>query len=284
MSRALDAAGHACLFAAHPRAAALRALYQWSVVIDELVANGRTRSHEAAHHKLQWWQEELQRLNAGKPAHPLTRELHSIAGEPGLWSELPERLELAAMELAGVAPDDQAAASRWDWRRHGTVQWTALRLLAPEATAMGSESAIALRQFAEQLAMGLGRLDACTAPLQQARQGRLGLPLEALETRGMALNELPEALGATAYADGLAALVLEQLALAENALTLATTQWQDLPATVRSQLRHTAVRLGLARSAVKRLQQQPLNSSADALLPPWRSLWAAWHAARRAHR
>jgi len=284
MSRALDAAGYACLFAAHPRAGALRALYQWSVVIDELVTSGRTRSHEAAHHKLQWWQEELQRLNAGKPAHPLTRELHSIADEPGLWSELPERLQLATMDLAGVAPDDQAAAERWDWRRHGAVQWTALRVLVPEATAAGSEAAAGLRQFAEQLGIGLGRLDACTLPLQQAHQGRLGLPLEALEAHGMALNELPESLGSTAHAAGLAMLLREQLMLAENTLLLAERQWQTLHPSVRSQLRHTAVRLALARSAVQRLQQQPLNSHADVLLPPWRTLWAAWHAARRAHR
>jgi len=283
MSRALDTADHACLFAAHPRAAALRALYQWSGVIDELVASGRLRSHEAAHHKLQWWQEELQRLNAGKPAHPLTRALHGMADEPGLWTELPERLELAAMELAGVAPDDQAAAARWDWRRHGALQWTALRLLAPEATASGSRSAADLRQFAQHLAVGLGRLDACTSPLQQARQGRLGLPLEALEARGLALNELPEVLGATAHADGLAMLLREQLMLGENALLLAKQQWQDLSPSVRSQLRHTAVRLALAYGAVKRLQQQPLTPNANTLLPPWRTLWAAWQAARRAH-
>jgi len=283
MSRALDAAGHACLFAAHPRAGALRALYQWCGTIDELVASGRTRSHEAAHHKLQWWQEELQRLQAGKPAHPLTRELHSIAAEPGLWSALPERLELAAMELADVAPDDQAAAELWDWRRHGAVQWTAIRLLSPEATAAGGEAAADLRLFAQQLGVGLGRLDACNSPLQQAQQGRLGLPLEALEARGIALNELPEALGATTHAAGLAMLVLEQLALAEHALRLAKQQWQDLNPSVRSQLRHTAVRLALAYGAVKRLQQQPLTPNANALLPPWRTLWAAWQAARRAH-
>jgi hypothetical protein len=204
--------------------------------------------------------------------------------EPGLWTELPERLELAAMELAGVAPDDQAAAARWDWRRQGALQWTALRLLAPEATSAGSETAGSLRQFAQHLAVGLGRLDACTSPLQQARQGRLGLPLEALEARGIPLHELPEALGTTAHSQGLAALVLEQLALGENALALATEQWQDLKPTVRSQLRHTAVRLALARDALQRLQQQPLNPRTEALLPPWRTLWSAWYAARRADR
>jgi phytoene synthase len=280
----MDAAGYACLFAGHSRTAALRALYDWAAAIDELVSTGRTRAHEAAHHKLQWWQEELQRLQAGKPAHPLTRELHSIAAEPGLWSELPERLELAAMELAGVAPDDQAAAERWDWRRHGAAQWTAIRLLTPEATAAGGEAAADLRQFAQQLGVGLGRLDACTSPLQQAQQGRLGLPLDALEARGIALNELPEALGAKAHAASLAMLVLEQLALAENALMLATRQWQGLNRSVRSQLRHTAVRLTLARDAVKHFQQQPHNPDADEILPPWRTLWTAWHAARRAHR
>ena len=284
MSSPMDAAGYACLFAGHSRAAALRALYAWANAIDELVSTGRTRAHEAAHHKLQWWQEELQRLNGGQPVHPLTKELHRVAPEPGLWSELPQRLELAALELGGVAPDDQAAAARWDWRRHGAVQWTALRLLAPAATAPEAATTARLRRLAEQLGAALGRVDACTAPLESARQGRVGLPLEALEKHGIAVHDLPEALGAPQHSAALKDVVNAQLALAAEALAEARRVWAELPMPLRTDLRHTAVRRALVTLALQRLQREPLLSSPARLLPPWRTLVSAWRAARKAHR
>ncbi len=284
MASPLDASGYACLFAGHQRTAGLRALYAWATAIDALVSSGRTRAHEAAHHKLQWWQEELQRLQASKPVHPLTQELHRSAPEPGLWSELPQRLELAALELGGVAPDDQAAAARWDWRRHGAVQWTALRLLAPAATAPEAPHAVPLRALAEHLGTALGRLDACASPLTSARQGRLGLPLELLEAQGIGVHELPDALGATQHQAALAQVLNEQLALATAALAEAAGTWTLLPETLRAEFRHTAVRYALARLAIQRLQQQPLLADDTPLLPPWRSLGSAWRAARTAHR
>lgn len=280
----LDAPGYACLFAGHPRTPGLRALYAWAVAIDELVSSGRTRAHEAAHHKLQWWQEELQRLQAGKPAHPLTRDLHRVAPEPGLWSELPQRLELAALELGGVAPDDQGAAARWDWRRHGALQWTAIRLLAPAATAPEAPSAAPLRRLAESLGVALGRLDACTLPLACARDGRLGLPLEALESHGIAIHELPAALGAPQHSAALALVVSAQMAVAAGALADVANVWTQLPPPLRAELRHTAVRHSLARFAVGRLQVHPLRSDVVELLPPWRTLLSAWRAARNAPR
>ncbi|MEY4377079.1 MAG: hypothetical protein RJB26_1629 [Pseudomonadota bacterium] len=284
MPAPLNAADYACLFAGHPRTAALRALQSWGEAIDGLVASGRTRAHEAAHHKLQWWQEELQRLSAGSPVHPLTREMRQFAPEPGLWTALQERLELAALELGGVAPDDADAAARWDWRRHGVLQWTCIKLLAPAATLPEAPTHAALHRLAQHLGQALGRLDACTLPLASARQGRLGLPLEALEAHGIAIGELPEALGAPAHTAALATVVSGQLEIAERALALAAHEWVSQTADVRAELRAVAVRQALAGLALRRLRQNPLCQDATTLLPAWRSLWNAWQAARTAHR
>lgn len=284
MSQPLDAAGYACLFAAHPRAAALRSLYAWADTIDDLVASGRTRSHEPAHHKLQWWQKELQRLQAGTPVHPTTRNLQQVAPEPGLWSALSQRLDLAGLELGGVAPDDEADAERWDWRRHGALQWTAIRLLVPAESTPEELTHAPLQRVAESLGRALGRLEACILPLSGARLGRLGLPLAALEARGIAVHELPEALAAAHHAESLAGVIADQLAIAAAALAATRQLWRELPQQLRSELRHTAVRLTLAERAVIRFQATPQSATPERLLPPWRTLWAAWHAARTAHR
>ena len=290
VSLPLDEPALACLFAGHPRVDGLRALYEWAVAMDELVRLGTTEAHTVAHHKWQWWQEEIERLRTGTPRHPLTQRLAGAAPEPGLWGLLSERLELAQFELAGVAPDDAAAAARWDWRREGVVQATAMQLLTgtplpPDSTAMALSNA---------LGRALGRLAASDAPAYHAARGRLGLPLEALEGAGIPLEELPAALQSPRHHAALARVVTQQLDAAQDALQLARTLWQQLPVDSPCRLAHTAVRLALTASRLRRLRRHagPGSDTGNANplapppepLPPWRSLWTAWNAARRANR
>ena len=277
-SPTLDEPALACLFAGHPRVDGLRALHEWAVAMDELVQLGTTQAHSVAHHKWQWWQEELQRLADGQPRHPLTRRLLAAAPEPGLWTPLAQRLELAQFELAGVAPDDEAAAERWDWRREGALQAAAMQLLGgavlvPEAPAMA---------LARALGRGLGRLVAVDAPGRQAGRGRLGLPLDALEAAGIPLGELPAALSDSRHAPALAAVLATELDKAQHALQIARATFDALPAGSPWRCAHTAVRLALAEQRCRRLGRRAPSPAAADVLPPWRSLWTAWTAARRA--
>ena len=60
--------------------------------------------HSVAHARLGWWREEVGRLCAGQPLHPLTRQLHTQAGDAPDWARLAARLSAADLELAGVVP------------------------------------------------------------------------------------------------------------------------------------------------------------------------------------
>jgi hypothetical protein len=86
--------------------------------------------HNVAHARLGWWREELGRLRAGQPLHPVTRQLHALAGDAPDWALLTVRLHAADLELAGVVPaslDELEAASQ---RSHGTLWQLNAEILA----------------------------------------------------------------------------------------------------------------------------------------------------------
>lgn len=62
--------------------------------------------HAIAHVRLEWWQGEIERTLAGRPVHPLTREL-SLAIAPAAV-DLAPLLHSAQLELAGLAGADEA--------------------------------------------------------------------------------------------------------------------------------------------------------------------------------
>ncbi len=52
------------------------------------IADARV-DHGVAHLKLQWWREEIQRLEQGQPRHPLTQAALASAGAGPGWRPLP---------------------------------------------------------------------------------------------------------------------------------------------------------------------------------------------------
>jgi phytoene synthase len=70
--------------------------------------------HGVAHLKSHWWREEIQRLAAGKPRHPLTQALATAAPHAGdLCDPLADFLTSVELELAEVAIDDEAELGRF---------------------------------------------------------------------------------------------------------------------------------------------------------------------------
>lgn len=277
-SAPLDDPALACLFSGHDRVDGLRALHEWAQAMDELVRLGTTQAHEVAHHKWQWWREELDRLAAGSPRHPLTQRLRAAAPEAGLWNWLPERLEGVQFELAGVVPDDSAAAERWDWRREGVVQATALQLLAGSRLAADGPA----MAFARTLGRVLGRLAATEAPAFHAAQGRLGLPLDALEAAGLPLEQLPAAFAQEQHSPGLAGVLAAERRIALEEARRVHALWGELPrGPVRAAAIPSMVRLGLAERRLQRLARAAVPLRVPLKPTPWRSLWVAWRAARR---
>jgi len=74
----------------------------------------RSTDHGVAHLKLHWWREEIQRLAADKPRHPLTQALTTAAPDAGdLCVALAEFLTSIELELAEVAIDDESQLERF---------------------------------------------------------------------------------------------------------------------------------------------------------------------------
>lgn len=74
----------------------------------------RSTDHGVAHLKLHWWREEIQRLAADRPRHPLAQALATTAPDAGLLSDaLADFLTSVELQLAEVAIDDEAELGRY---------------------------------------------------------------------------------------------------------------------------------------------------------------------------
>lgn len=276
-----DTAWYACLFCGHPRADALQALHALAAEVDDIVRIGRSTAHEVAHHKLHWWREEIARLAAGQPLHPLTRRLHA-SGVTVAWATLTDLLDAAQLELGGIVADEVADLDVLDQRRFGTLQRLAAALLAG-----GRVPAASLQPLADALGLALGRAAATAAPLQSARAGRLGLPLATLAAAGLPTEALETALADTLalgqHRDAVDAIVRAEAERGLVAVQTARDHFAALPAAERSAQRHAAVFIALTDATLQRVRRRPADRLhlPDAP-PPWRTLLLAWRAARAA--
>lgn len=85
------------------------------VIERELAAAARrSLEHSVAHARLAWWQEELERLQAGEPRHPATKALQSRRPDLRALASLAS-LQLAQASLGDerVAPDTARVAHEW---------------------------------------------------------------------------------------------------------------------------------------------------------------------------
>lgn len=103
---------YAWLFTPAPARQTMALLFQLEAELRAIVI--APRDHGVAHLKLQWWRDELARLAAGAPRHPLAQALAQIAPDrTAAWPPLGDFLTSLQLELAAVAIDDQAELARF---------------------------------------------------------------------------------------------------------------------------------------------------------------------------
>jgi phytoene synthase len=94
----------------------------------------RSTDHGVAHLKLHWWREEIQRLAADKPRHPLTQALATAAPNArDLGDPLTDFLTSMELELAEVAIDDEAQLERFLALAAGLSRALAVTVTGPQA-------------------------------------------------------------------------------------------------------------------------------------------------------
>lgn len=251
------------LYAAPEQRSFLAALY---VIEAELQESGRA-SHDVAHTRLQWWQEEMQRLSQRHPQHPATRALVQLA--PALeFDGLQETVLAAAMDLACATFETEDELTQYFRRSGGALFELAARHflhndISEQALLAAKESAALIRQ---------------TETLRDLRrdvyQGRVYLPLSILDQAQLTTDDIKQ----ETWPAGLVQLLQSR---AHRQLIDFHAAVDPLMRTEKVALRPLLVLAGLhARLARRMVRQNFSRSHTRVELHPLDKLWTAWRSAR----
>ena len=248
------------LFAAREARQPLLGIYalmaEWLALLDPAT------EAEVARIKLAWWQDEMGRLAAGSPVHPISRFLANLeVAAAADWSTLVRPVAAAAAQVAG-APLERAA----ELQSHADALFGAPLLVAARLTGAGSpavQTCVTALGEAQYVARAL------TAYRREARAGRILFPVDDLLAAGIENDDLaardpPPRLNAYLHR------LREHAAqcFAKAAIALAPHE--------RPPLRHLMV---LAALGAKHLNASSRRAGTD-FRPA--DLYNAWSAARRA--
>jgi phytoene synthase len=255
------------LFAPPATRPPLEALYG----IDAEIRASADAAHEVAHARLAWWRGEFDRLEAGRPSHPLTSALLAAHrrgdGDLGLLQEL---LVAADLDLARLTYQNWTELDAYCFRAAGALQTLVAAVLAGDRPLSASE-----REFARRLGRALRQVEMLRDFRHDLARGRLYLPLEALAAAGVDAEEL-------------------QRRAQEPALATLLADWRErvaaeleaLPGVLASPGERSTQRHGLVIAALhQRLLERTVLPAEDpqrrAEVPPLTRLWTAWRTAVR---
>jgi phytoene synthase len=265
------------LFAAEPCRAPLLGVYalgaEWQALMDPAAESS------AARLKLAWWHEEMQRLAAHSPVHPISRYLAALPGAAAVdFSPLLGAVNAAAVQISGV-PLERGA----DLEPQSQALWGAPLLLAAQLAAAAQAqaqtpaqvpaeedaAARSLRDCSGALAAGEYLAKALREYRREARIGRIPFAIDELMAAGIDNADLaaePPPAPLRNYLDGLrgrAAAYFDQCAL-------------SLPRAQRAGQRHLLVLAALGRRHLTHPAPPERRRLQDMLL--------AWRTARRAQK
>ncbi|MEX0731934.1 MAG: squalene/phytoene synthase family protein [Aquisalimonadaceae bacterium] len=221
--------------------------------------------------KLNWWREELQRIERGQGRHPVSQALtsaiaaHTLSPEP-----FRDMLEGAMMDLEyGLYPGFRELSVH-EHRTAGSLAHLTVEIC-------GYQRRKTL-QFAHDMGMGMGLFGKLRDLRRHADAGRCYIPEDELRESGVER----EALAYRHSPASVRALLATQAARVEDFFTQAETR---LPAEDRSAQRFGLIRIALARALLKEMaaENHPLLERGFELTPI-RKLWIAWRIARRNRR
>ncbi|MDP9089615.1 MAG: squalene/phytoene synthase family protein [Pseudomonadota bacterium] len=249
------------LFAAAPARPPLLGIYallaEWNALMDPAT------EHSAAQIKLAWWQEEIRRLAAGVPVHPVGIYLASLprAGEVD-FARLAPSIDAAVVETNG-APLERAA----ELEPHAHALRAPPLALASRLVTEGLDDA-ALAGCTQALAVADYIARATRDYRRDVQLGRTPFPVDELLTAGIDNTDLRAERAPPPLQNYLAQL-------RQRAREHYETAARALPLEHRSQLRHLLV---LGALGLKHLLARTPTGTATGL----QDLLLAWSTARRA--
>ncbi len=252
---------YAFLFLPPERRRAITALYAFCREVDDAVDEPSEAS--VARVRLAWWRDEVARLYAGKPEHPVTRALQPFI----------ERFEISAARLGEIMDGMEMDLTQSRYLDYAGLQLYCHRvagvvgLLA--ASIFGRTEAVTL-EYAEKLGLAFQLTNIIRDVGEDARNNRIYLPMDELKRFGVPASDI---LGAR-YSEAFSALMRFQ---AERALDCYDQAMALLPAADRKAQRPGLVMAAIYRQLLLEIQRdgfQVLHQRTS--LTPLRKLWLAW--------
>lgn len=172
---------YAFLFLPAPQKSAATALYALAHEAQDIIA----RAHEptVAHAKLAWWRAELARLGCSSPTHPITLALKSYVASGHLTlSSMEQLFDGIEMDLAQTRYLDYRGVERYCELVSGTVAQALAQILGAADDAN--------RDYGRQLGIALRLTEIVCNVGEDARRGRVYLPLDELKQFGVTVADI----------------------------------------------------------------------------------------------
>mgnify|MGYP005812195165 CR=1 FL=1 len=249
------------LFLPPARRRAITALYAYCREIDDAVDESSDSSIAQA--KLGWWAEEIERLYAGRPQHPVTRALAPHLGPFAITRDrLLGVLDGVRMDLTQTRYLDFAALARYCHLVAGLVGELS-------AGIFGATDPRTL-DYARKLGLALQLINIVRDVGEDARRGRIYLPIDELQRFEVKAADLLNA----KYVAGYPALMKFQ---AQRARAIHADALQTLPASERRAQRPGLIMGSIYLALLDELERDgfPVLHQRVALTP-LRKLWIAW--------
>ena len=249
------------LFLPPERRRAITALYAFCREVDDIVDD--CNDIEIARSKLAWWRDEVARLYAGQPSHPVSRALAPALKPCNIAAQrLNEIIDGMEMDLGTVRYADFASLERYCYLVAGAVG-----ILA--AGIFGYRNARTL-EYAKQLGTAFQLTNIIRDVGEDARRGRLYLPVEDLQRFGVPAGDVLKTRGSDAFVR----LMQYQ---AERARSFYRTAFDALPAEDRRAQRPGLIMAAIYRALLDEVEAEGFKVlSQRTSLTPLRKLWIAW--------
>ncbi len=255
---------YAFLFLPPPRRAAITAFYAFCREVDDVV--DETLDPSVAASKLQWWRQEVAQAYKGTPSHPAMRALMPLAARFGI-----EEAHLAAV-IEGCQTDldqtrflDYPALQRYCHLVAGVV--------GEVAAGIFGRTQPATVQYAHQLGLAMQLTNIIRDVGDDARRGRIYLPVTELQRFDVKAHELLQRAAPWGYSDRFQALMRFQ---AERAHATFDAALHLLPEADRAAQKPGLMMANIYRTLLREVEAQQFQVLHQRTsLTPLRKLWIA---------
>jgi phytoene synthase len=249
------------LFLPPERRRAITALYAYCREVDDVV--DEMQDPAVARAKLAWWADEIGRLYAGDPQHPVARALAPHLAVFGIRRDsLLLVLEGMAMDLQRNRYLDYATLARYCHNVAGVV--------GELSAGIFGASDERTYEYARKLGLALQLTNIIRDVGEDARRGRVYLPLDELQRHGVRVDDLL----AGRYVDGYLPLMRSQ---AQRARDVYAEALASLPAADRRAQRPGLIMGAIYATLLDEIEREGFRVLHQRVaLTPLRKLWIAW--------